>query len=331
MCPTLPERSSTEPPLPVDLAAILAARERIGEYIRPTPVRQAAGDRLWLKCENRQTTGSFKLRGALNRVLSLDEEEARQGVLAASAGNHGQGVAYAARLRGLRATIVVSEHAVAEKVAGMRSLGAEVILVPGGFPEAEAAGLAMAKARGLTWISPYNDPAVVAGQATIGLELAEQLPLADSQQDWRVFVPASGGGLVCGIGLALKSLAPEVRVIAVQPRACPFLYTHLRGGDMAAVVETDTIADGLSGAVEKGSITLEMLPRVVDEAVLVDEGEIEAAMRWSARVAQETIEPSAAVAVAAARREESRGHESVALLSGGNVSAALLARVLAEG
>jgi len=331
MCPMSPAPSLSARPLPVDLAAAQSAERRIAAYIRRTPAREAPGSGLWLKCENRQITGSFKLRGALNRVLSLSQGEARRGVLAASAGNHGQGVAYAARLRGLSAKIVVPENAVAEKVAAIRELGAEVIQIQGGYPEAEAAGLRIAREEKLTWISPYNDAAVVAGQATVGLELVDELPFDDRRRNWQIYVPASGGGLVCGVGLVVKALAPQVRIIGVQPRACPYLHAHLRGREMATVVETATIADGLSGSVEAGSITLDMLAAVVDDIVLVGEEEIEEAMRWAARVAEEVIEPSAAVALAAARRDVVRGTERVVVLSGGNASAALLARVLAGG
>ncbi len=331
MCPMSPAPSSNARRLPVDLAAAQAAQRRIAAHIRRTPARKAPAEGLWLKCENRQITGSFKLRGALNRVLSLSAEEASQGILAASAGNHGQGVAYAARLRGLKAKIVVPEHAVAEKVAAIRALGAEVVLIPGEYAEAEAAGLRLAREENRIWISPYNDPGVVAGQATVGLELAEELSLSDPLRRWEVFVPASGGGLVCGVGLALKALAPRTRVIGVQPRACGYLHAYLHGRRMSSVVETETIADGLSGPVEAGSITLDLLPAVVDEVLLVEESEIEEAMRWASEAAQETIEPSAAVALAAARKDGDRHMERVVVLSGGNVSAALLARVLAGG
>jgi threonine dehydratase len=300
----------------VDLSSIRAARDRIRPYIEVTPARRIGEGPMWLKCENRQRTGSFKIRGALNRVLRIPQSDLERGIVAASAGNHGQGVALAAGLRGVRATIVVPKNAVAVKVERIRALGAEVVFASGDYAAAEEEGHELARRRGAVWVSPYNDPDVIAGQGTIALELAEQLGLAGGE-GWEVFVPVSGGGLASGIGIGLKSLAPRVGVIGVQPKAAPYMYTFFHGGDMAKVVETPTIADGLSGAVEAGSVTFALVRQAVDAIVLVDEREIWDAIRWAETEAGEVIEPSAAAALAACR--EGRGPRRVAVMSGGNI------------
>ncbi|MEW5939024.1 MAG: pyridoxal-phosphate dependent enzyme, partial [Chloroflexota bacterium] len=179
------------------------ANARLAPHILRTPLTFDAARNLYVKWENRQKTGSFKARGALNKILSLTEEERAQGIVTASAGNHGQGVALAGQLTGARITCFVSDHAVPVKVEAIRALGAEIIGVPGGYPEAEYAALAFAKENHKIWVSPYNDEQVIAGQGTIGLELLDSpLPLGEGPGVRSVFVPVSGGGLIAGIGLA---------------------------------------------------------------------------------------------------------------------------------
>jgi threonine dehydratase len=307
----------------VDLDRIREAQARIGPHVEQTPVRRAEATDIWLKCENRQKTGAFKVRGALNKVLSLGADEMARGVVAASAGNHGQGVALACRLRGAGATIVVPKAAVALKVERIRSFGAEVVFADGDYGAAEARGLELAKERGAVWISPYNDPEVIAGQGTIGLELIEQLDLAGGGDGWEVYVPVSGGGLISGIGIALKATASRVRVVGVQPAAAPYMHTFFYGGDIGNVVETPTIADGLAGAVEGGSITFELVHRAADDIVLVSEQEIWKAIRWADLVAGEVIEPAAAAALAACLRAGG-SRNRIAVLSGGNIDPAVL-------
>jgi threonine dehydratase len=306
--------------LPVDLDRVLAARERIGGLVKRTPMIQAG--LLGLKCEQEQPTGSFKVRGALNKILGASPRDLAPGVVAASAGNHGLGVAYACKLRGTPATIVVPENAVSAKVAGIMALGAEIVRAPGGYADAELQGRQLAEAHGAFWVSPYNDPEVIAGQGTIGLELVEQLKSVLGTPSGEVFVPVSGGGLISGIGIALKGLAPGVRVIGVQPEASPYMYVHFKGGDMGQVVETPTIADGLAGAVEEGSITLDIVNAVVDDMQIVDETAIREAVRWIRRSTGAWVEPSAAAAVAAALRDD-QGRQRVVVLSGGNIDQGL--------
>ncbi len=313
----------------VDLERIRRARERIAPHIEVTPLAEAQELGLLLKLENRQLTGSFKVRGALARVLALEAEERLRGIVAASAGNHGQGVALAAGLVGVSATVVVPEGAVAAKVDAIRSYGAEVLFAPGGYAEAEARGRRLAEERGAVWISPYNDPEVIAGQGTIGLELVEQLAGQRLGRGWEVFIPVSGGGLACGIGLVLKALAPAMRVVGVQPEACPYMHAFFRGQDLGSVVERPTLADGLSGAVEAGSITFDLLPRALDDVVLVSEEEIVEAVGLVLRLAGEVIEPSAAAAVAGALRH-GRERRRLVIVSGGNIDRALLERIRAS-
>jgi len=304
----------------VDLELIRDARRRIEGLVTSTPLLQAG--RLWLKCENHQPTGSFKVRGALNKILGASPRELAPGVVAASAGNHGLGVAFACKLRGTRATVVVTRDAVGAKVAGIIALGAEIVRVDGGYADAELEGKNLAHSRGAFWVSPYNDAEVIAGQGTIGLEIVEQLELPLAGRRITIYVPVSGGGLISGIGLAVKGLAADVRIIGVQAEAAPYIHTYLKGGDIRKVVETPTIADGLAGPVEEGSITLELIKTVVDDTQLVDEASIREALRWVRRETREWVEPSAAVGVAAALRQDPE-QEAVVILSGGNIDQAL--------
>lgn len=300
----------------VDRAAIEAAGQRLRGRIHVTPLIQDGGSGLWLKCENAQITGSFKLRGAFNRCLQLTGAERARGVVAASAGNHGQGVAYAARQLGIEALIVVPAGAVARKVEAIRALGAQVVLTQGGYADAEAEGHRLAQSRGAVWVSPYNDAQVVAGQGTLGLEVEVQWRSVLSAGQAEVFVPVGGGGLVAGIGCALDEWRPGVRVIGALPEHSAYLHAYFHRGSMADVVERPTLADGLAGAVEADSITLALTRAVVDDMVLITEHEIRMALGWAHSHGQ-TIEPSAAVALAGALR--SGAPTRLAILSGGNV------------
>jgi len=305
----------------VDIDRIRAAQRRIEGLVKRTPVLQAG--LLGLKCEQEQPTRSFKVRGALNKILGASPRDLAPGVVAASAGNHGLGVAFACKLRGTRATIVVPQDAVSAKIAGIMALGAEIVRAHGGYAEAEIQGRRLADAHGAFWVSPYNDPEVIAGQGTIGLELVEQLKSALGAPSGEVFVPVSGGGLISGIGIALKALAPDVRVIGVQPEASPYMYVYFRGGDMSQVVERPTIADGLAGAVEEGSITLDMVNAVVDDMQTVGERDIREAVKWVRRMTGGWVEPSAAAAVAAALKGD-EGRQRIVILSGGNIDQSLM-------
>jgi len=296
------------------------AQERLAPHVVHTPLKQLAGERLWLKCENRQKTGSFKLRGALNKLLSCREEAIRCGVVAASAGNHGQGIGYAAQKIGAPARVFVPHGALERKVSGMRHFGVEVVEVRGGYAAAEATGRAAALASGALWVSPYNDLEVIAGQATVGMEVAHDV---GELRKLDVYVPVGGGGLISGVGAALRMAGLRVRLIGVQPEASPFLYAHHTGQSRADVVEGPTLADGLAGDVEDGSVTLDLVSALVDEMRLVSEEEILGALRWCADVAGEVIEPCAAAALAAWRRDRTQDWACV-ILSGGNVAPGLV-------
>lgn len=310
----------------LELGDFKNAADRVRPHVVRTPLR-SAGPELWLKLENRQKTGSFKVRGALSKVLGLADDELQAGVVCASAGNHGLGVAYACSLRGAPCTVVVPAEAPEVKTGAIRSRGADLIAVPGGYGAAEARGRALAEKREAVWISPYNDLDVISGQGTIGLELAEQRSSAGER--YRVYVPTSGGGLLCGIGLALAALGEPAEVVGVQAAAAPYLHTYFMGQDPAAVVETETLADGLAGPVEAGSVTFNLLADSCDEIQLVNESEIVEALRWL-RWKGVVAEPSAAVGLACALREADEETTRVAIISGGNLDEGLARELLGE-
>ncbi len=302
------------------------ASQLLADRVRRTPLTHDAGWNIYLKWENRQTTGSFKLRGATNKILSLLPWERERGLVAASAGNHGQGVAWAAREVGAQTTIFASKHAVPAKLEAMRSLGADVRLVPGGYELAERTAQQYAAEYHQTWISPYNDARVIAGQATLGLELMDQLP--DSPEV--CLVPVGGGGLIAGLGLAFSRMRQRPRLIGVQSEASPFFYELFHKGSQENVTELPSLADGLSGAVEEGSITLPLVRKYVDDIILVKETDVEEAIavawyRWG-----ETIEGSAAAALAAVISGKVSGHPAVVILTGGNIQPEIHQNILRQ-
>ncbi len=307
------------------------ATRRINGQIEQTPLIYDASLDLYLKCENRQKTGSFKIRGALNKVLSLEVWEQQRGLVTASAGNHGQGVALAGQLVSAPVIVFASEHATPAKVAGMRALGAEVRLVSGGYEAAEQAAQIFAAATGATWISPYNDGQVIAGQATVALEICKQLiPQVPSA----IIVPVGGGGLISGVGTALEQISPQTRLIGVQSTASPFFYELYQHGTQQGVVELQSLADGLAGAVEEDSITIPLVRQLVDEFILVSEAQIAQAIAYAWQHLQEKVEGSAAAALAAVlggtvARKAGEG-PWVALLSGGNIQPEVHTRICAQ-
>ncbi|NWF69053.1 MAG: threonine/serine dehydratase [Chloroflexi bacterium] len=309
----------------VTLADIVRARAQLAAYLTPTPLEAAPGlgDKVWLKLENTNKTHSFKIRGALNALLGLPAEERARGVIAASSGNHAQGLACAAALLGVRARVLMPTHTPKRKVNGVRRWGAEAVLFGANYDESEAEALRRARAQGLTYISPYNHPLIVAGAGTMGVEIAEALPEVE-----RVLVCAGGGGLISGVGLALKSLKPTVEVIAVCAESAPAAYNALY--DRALPQVWDTLAEALSGEIEQGSITLPLLKQVVDKAVLVSEAQIADAMRWLVDEQGWLVEGGGAVGVAALRGGllAADDRATVVVVSGGNVDGETLRRVL---
>jgi threonine dehydratase len=302
------------------------AYQRIAPYIRTTPLTHDASDNLYLKWENRQVTGSFKARGALNKVLCLQDWERQQGLVTASAGNHGQGLALAGKLAGAKVIVFASDHAVPDKIRRMQELGAEVRLVPGGYGEAEQAGLAYAASSNMTWVSAYNDGRVIAGQGSLALELLQQLPHLP-QSTW--VVPAGGGGLLSGIGAALEHLPDRPRLVAVQSEASSFLHHLYHHNTQQGVIELPSLADGLAGPVEPGSVTISLVKKFVDEFILVSEAEIAQAVTVAWQRYQERIEGSAAVALAAILTGKIPARPAVIVLTGGNIQPEVHARLQA--
>jgi threonine dehydratase len=309
------------------------ARERIKEqiYLSPFPhsetISQLTGNKIFFKLENLQLTGSFKERGALNRLLTLTPEEARRGVIAASAGNHGMAVAYHSRRLSIASTIVMPVSAPLIKVTRVRQYGAESVLCGNDYDSALAEALRLSKERGLTFISAFDDPWVVAGQGTIGLELYEQNPDLDA-----VIVPVGGGGLIAGMALALKTLLPKVSVIGVQAEALPSMKVALEQGAPAQLPAATTIADGIAVRAV-GATPLELVKTYVDQIVTVSEGEIANAVLMLLEIEKTVAEGAAAVPLAAlVNKKISLAGKNVGLVvSGGNIDMNLTARIIETG
>jgi threonine dehydratase len=298
------------------------ALDRIAAHVVRTPLARDAARNVFLKCENRQVTGSFKARGALNKILGLERWEKDAGLVAASAGNHGQGVALAAGLAGAKAEVFVPAHAVAAKVDAIRALGAEVHLVEGGYGETEAIAKAHAQETRKTFVSPYNDGQVIAGQGTVALEVARQLTEEHGTSAREIatwIVPASGGGLICGCAAALAGKVPRPRMLGVQPAASPFTYNLYYHGTQEGVRDDPTLADGLSGGIDANSITIPMMREHVDDIVLVSEESIERAIAFAWWTYGEKLEGSAAAALAAFLDGAAGAGPCVIVLTGGNI------------
>ncbi len=297
------------------------AQQRIAPYTHETPLTYDPQNGLYIKWENRQVTGSFKARGAFNKILNLEDWEQEAGLLAASAGNHGQGVALAGKKIGAPVTIYAPDHAPAVKVKAMQELGADVKLVSGGYDAAENAALAQAENSNATWVSPYNDGYIIAGQATLATETLQQFdkyPEFDLENSvW--LVPVSGGGLLAGIGAVLKNLPNPPTLVGVQAKAEPFMHALFYQGNQDIQIGTPTIADGLSGSVEEGSITVPLIRKYVDEIALVDEEDIITAIASAWHQHGERIEAAGAVVLAAALSGIVTQRPAVLVVSGGNI------------
>ena len=273
------------------------------------------------KLENRQPTGSFKLRGATAKVATLNDEQRRAGVLTASTGNHGAAVAYAAGKAEVAAEVFVSGQADADKVAAIRDLGATITTIPGDPVLAEMAARSAATADGRPYLSPYNDVTVVAGQGTIGVELLRQAPDLAA-----VVVSVGGGGLIAGIAATVKTHRPDIRVVGASARNTAAMHHSVAAGRIVEVDHQDTLSDGTAGGIEPGAVTFEMCRHLVDEWLLIDEEEIADAMRRYIEHYEEPIEGSAGMALAACARIGAAGRVA-AIICGGNVSAARLAAI----
>jgi threonine dehydratase len=312
-------------------ADIEAARERIAGFVRETPLESSraltteTGAHVLLKLENLQRTGSFKLRGATNKLLTLPGHERARGVVAASSGNHGAGVAWAADALDVPAEIFVPEGASAVKVDAMRRSGATVHTFGTDGLDTEVHARVYATTHHKTYISPYNDPAVIAGQGTVGTEIRRQAGAIDV-----VVVAVGGGGLIGGVAADLKAHFPAVRVVGVQPINSPVMSRSIRAGHLLEMESLRTLSDGTAGGIEADTITFELCRTLVDEWVEVPEDEIAAGMRHCIEVEHVLVEGAAGVAIAGWRRiaPQWRDARAAIVLCGANVSADRLRSVL---
>jgi threonine dehydratase len=298
----------------LSLADVRAAADRIAPYVLQTPLlsgESLAGPDVWLKAENLQRTGSFKVRGAVNAVLQLTPEQRRRGVITLSAGNHGQALAYAAQAFQIPCVVVIREDAPLTKLQAIRRYGAEIVLVP--LAEWQHQLELEQQRRNLHLVHPFDDPAVAAGQGTVGLEILEAMP------DLRtVIVPVGGGGLIAGIAVAIKAQRPDLRIIGVEPEGAPVVSESLAAGNPVAPSRLDSIADGL-GAPYTRPFNLNLVQRHVDQMRTVSDDAIIEALKTIAQHARLVVEPAGAAAVAALLADPEIERPVAAVLSGGNV------------
>ena len=315
----------------VTIDKIFHASVVLKDIIRPTPLAKAYGIaedcKLYLKPECLQKTGSFKLRGSGYKVAMLSDEEKAKGVIACSAGNHAQGVALAASKCGISSLICLPDTAPISKVEATKGYGAQVCLVPGVYDDAYNRALELKEERGYTFVHPFDDEYVIAGQGTIGLEIMNEMSDVDA-----VLVPIGGGGLISGVACAIKSISPHVKVYGVQAAGAPSMFNAVNHGHMEALSSVSTIADGI--AVKKpGEITYEMVKTYVDDIALVTEDEIAAAILALIEKQKMIAEGAGAVSVAAAmfHKFPLEGKKVVSLISGGNIDVTSLSRVIDRG
>lgn len=318
----------TQPPGLID---VYLAKRKIKKSIYRTPLVKSPGLReivtaeCYLKLENLQNTGSFKIRGATNKILSLSDDERKRGVIAVSSGNHGRAVASVAQKYNIPAVICISETVPRNKVQAIRELGAEIVIAGKSYDEASEGAEKLQVERGLTMIHPFDDPYVIAGQGTIGLELIEDLPEIDT-----AIVPLSGGGLLGGIALTLKSINPKIRTIGVSMDRGPAMFESLKAGRIMEVIEEPTLADALVGGIGKNNAhTFAIIQQFVDETVLVSEGEIAAGMTFALERHQLVVEGGGAVGIAAvlAGKVKEIGENTAIVISGANVDLPVLIEV----
>jgi len=315
----------------VTLRDIYLARRRIAPLAKRTPLvpspllSELVGASVHLKLENLQETGSFKIRGASNNILSLSDDQKARGVMTISTGNHGRAVSYVARREGVRAVICIPEGTPSNKVEGIRALGGEVAVCGKTYDEAEDEAFRMEREKGLTMVNPYDDPLTIAGQGTIGLELLEDLPEIDT-----VLVPVGGGGLISGIALALKCASSTIRVVGVSMERAPVMYHSLQAGSPIRMEQEESLADALVGGIGlENRYSFRMVQELVDDFVLVSEEEIAEAMAFALERHHLVVEGAGAVGIAALLHEKVKDlaqHVAV-VVSGGNVDIPLLMRI----
>ena len=313
----------------VSLEMLFDAQRVLREVATVTPVIKAdkIAENIYLKSENFQLTGSFKLRGAYYKISTLTPEEAAKGVIACSAGNHAQGVALSATRKGIKSVICMPAGAPISKVEATKGYGGEVVLVPGVYDDAAKKAEELMQEEGYTFVHPFNDEKVIAGQGTIGLEIIQQLPDVEA-----VYVPIGGGGLISGVSYAIKALKPDCKVIGVQALGAPSMYESRKKGEVLELEKVATIADGI--AVKKpGDLTFEMCQKYVDEIVTVSEEEIATAILTLMEKQKTVAEGAGATALAAAMFDKAnlKGKKSVCIVSGGNIDVNTLSRVITQG
>jgi len=311
---------------------VLKAQSLRGKEIRKTPLTyspifsQLTGSEVYLKSEFQQKTGSFKIRGAYFKIISLTKEEKKKGVITASAGNHAQGVAYASSLEKIPCTIVMPKNASPAKVSATRGYGATVILEGTNYDEAWSKAQEIAKKTGANIVHAFDDPHVIAAQGVIGLEILEDLPDVDE-----IYVPIGGGGLAAGILLAVKTKNPKIKVIGVQSKSFPAMKNSLDAGELKSVGGERTIADGIS-VKKPGKITFSIIKDLIDDVVLVDDSHIVKTMFLLMERAKIVVEPAGAAALAyLLEAKPSPGKKVVPILGGGNVDMYLLGQIVAKG
>ena len=318
----------------VTLKDVLAARERVRDAIYLSPcartetLSRVSRTQAFLKLDNLQMTGAYKERGALNKLLTLGEAERSRGLIAASAGNHAQAVAYHAGRLGLSATIVMPETTPIMKVANTRGHGARVVLFGASYDEAYAEARRMEREDGLTFVHPFDDEVIIAGQGTLGLEVVEQVAGLDA-----VLVPVGGGGLISGVAVAVKALAPDVKVIGVEADVIPCMQAAVEAGELVTLDAATTLADGI--AVKRaGEITFEHVQALVDDIVTVTEEEIASAILYLLEKEKTVAEGAGAVGVAALMHHKLprlEGKRVCSVISGGNIDVNVVARVIERG
>jgi threonine dehydratase len=317
----------------VTLQTIQKARLDTASLIKQTPLIRSeflsnlSSGEVFLKLENWQITNSFKPRGAVNKLLHLSAEEEDRGIITASAGNHGQGVAYAAQKLGLPAKVVVPKITPHVKIEGIRKFGAELVLFGDNYDEAECRAKELARRDGCAYISPYDDELIISGHGTVGLEIVEACPGVDV-----VVVPVGGGGLISGVSIAVKSTKPEVEIVGVQSEASPVMFESLRAGRIVEAPKSRTIAEGLSGGIEKGSLTFEIAKHCIDRMLLVKESTIRRAVYLLWTQDKQVAEGSGAAAIAPILENNAmfKGKAVVCLITGGNIDDDLFKEILAS-
>ena len=314
--------------LPAD---IVLAANRIKEHVRETPLEfspafsEATGAKVWMKLENLQLTGSFKLRGAFNKLLTMSDEERGHGGVAASSGNHGAAIAFAMSKLGVDGVIFVPEKTSAAKVDSIRRFGGDVRFFGTDGLDTEMHARAYADEHGMVYLSPYNDAAVIAGQGSCGFEISRQLPEIDA-----VYIAVGGGGLISGVGTILRTIKRDIRIVSCQPSASAVMTESVRAGKIVDMPSQPTLSDGTAGGIEADAMTFEICRDVISDYIVVSEDEIAEAMRQFIDSHHMMIEGAAGVALAGiqADKESIEGKNAVVLVCGGNISRETLRKII---